>query len=936
MDVQERSPPIELESGNKTRAVAFSANGEYLVSGDEKKVRVWRVEDGKQMATMTAGLVNCLAVSKDGRLIAAGTFSGEMVVWDTLRAYKKVFALEDHYVIGLDFSPGDSPTQLLTASFKCTATIWDIVNGERALTLRHDEEIVAAKYSPQGDRIAVATDKFIRVYDTDGGRLLVDIRAEVTPWYNTGLLWSNDRRFFIVSENKIKQIDVSTGSTVSEWPVPDSDASTCIALQQHGEFLAYSANRTVTIWDTYDTHTQLDLIQHSQIIRSIAISRDDRFLAIAGERGKFTIRRLPRSLIDLIPLSRLHPTFEEPDIQIDDAALQSWKQGQLANAEALLTAAAMHTSLNASHHILASRALIRTRLGDWDAAIVDAKESIKIQPSVIGYIAKGVAHVGKGEKQEGYRACDIAFERYHSNHVSFLLLIKAVIVFMAGEHDDAISRLDDLIATVRSNSICYVVQAKMYLLLGNMYMTHNNYEDAIRSFEHALAKVRRHTSLPLLAVSLISGWIFDTLDITIRQCLCEAMFAAGRTKDAGESLLKLVNIVEKEVYMIGPTTEWIYDFMQRCLSTPERDGDVASNTTQYGNPPMPHSIPNSSTHTPILREWTKAKLTPNAWQDVLVASAGFLIPRFDIYKTVCEHLEAADRVLDATECIHQMVSESTVGAHMQDEQAKWVADFKLRCAEKLEHLGDTAMTTRDYDEAISKYSAALTLDPEVPQGLFIKRSKAYIAGGVCEQALNDADEVIMLDPSSPWGYERKHAALHKAGSYDDAIGTFKTMLSKMSESRDLDIRACCQQYVDPAETREAIREAIQNAIRALPRVLINTDSGCLLGKSKQALSFESLPVYKELISSMTTHIDHGHIEQEVTDHYRYATFSHTWKITSLCSKKSYGSWCTTSRSIPLMTSSKCSARLCGTPGSIGHGAIHVVSTKVIMSCSRRL
>lgn len=290
---QERTTVIELEGGNKTRAVAFSANGDYLVSGDEKKVRVWRVEDGEQIATMAAGLVNCLAASKDGRLISAGTFSGEMVVWGAQKAFRKVFSVEDHYVIGLDFSP-DS-TRLVAASFNCTATVWDIEDQEQALTIRLGEEIIAVKYSPLGDRIVVATGKSIRIYNSDNGRLFVDIKAEVTPWYNTGLLWSNSDQILIVSESKIKQIDVSTVS-VSEWSVPDSDASSCIALQQQGEFVAYSANRTVTIWDTSDGHTQLDIIHHGQIIRSIAISPDDRFLAIAGERGKIVIRRLPRSM----------------------------------------------------------------------------------------------------------------------------------------------------------------------------------------------------------------------------------------------------------------------------------------------------------------------------------------------------------------------------------------------------------------------------------------------------------------------------------------------------------------------------------------------------------------------------------------------------------------------------------------------------------------
>ena len=49
----------------------------------------------------------------------------------------------------------------------------------------------------------------------------------------------------------------------------------------------------------------------------------------------------------------------------------------------------------------------------------------------------------------------------------------------------------------------------------------------------------------------------------------------------------------------------------------------------------------------------------------------------------------------------------------------------------------------------------------------------------------------MLDPSSPWGYERKHAALHGAGRYDDAIVMFETMLLKMSQSPDPKIRGEC-------------------------------------------------------------------------------------------------------------------------------------------------
>ena len=48
--------------------------------------------------------------------------------------------------------------------------------------------------------------------------------------------------------------------------------------------------------------------------------------------------------------------------------------------------------------------------------------------------------------------------------------------------------------------------------------------------------------------------------------------------------------------------------------------------------------------------------------------------------------------------------------------------------------------------------------------------------------------MIELDPLSPWGYERKHAALHKAGDYENAINAFEAMLMVMPQLSDLEIR----------------------------------------------------------------------------------------------------------------------------------------------------
>ena len=62
----------------------------------------------------------------------------------------------------------------------------------------------------------------------------------------------------------------------------------------------------------------------------------------------------------------------------------------------------------------------------------------------------------------------------------------------------------------------------------------------------------------------------------------------------------------------------------------------------------------------------------------------------------------------------------------------------------MEHLGDTAVDAQRYDEAISHYSTALSLNFPSPQGILMKRSKALLATGSWRQALDDANQVHHL------------------------------------------------------------------------------------------------------------------------------------------------------------------------------------------------
>jgi hypothetical protein len=95
-----------------------------------------------------------------------------------------------------------------------------------------------------------------------------------------------------------------------------------------------------------------------------------------------------------------------------------------------------------SHHAYANRALVQGRLQKWSNALVDAEtvtshplsqraplkhihyQSIDIQPSVIGCIAKSIALCGQDRHEDSMQAFDLAFSYCSAEQVNYLLLVK--------------------------------------------------------------------------------------------------------------------------------------------------------------------------------------------------------------------------------------------------------------------------------------------------------------------------------------------------------------------------------------------------------------------------------------------------------------------------------------------------------------------------------
>jgi tetratricopeptide (TPR) repeat protein len=216
----------------------------------------------------------------------------------------------------------------------------------------------------------------------------------------------------------------------------------------------------------------------------------------------------------------------------------------------------------------------------------------------------------------------------------------------------------------------------------------------------------------------------------------------------------------------------------------------------------------------------------------------------------------------------------------------WSTSFKKDCSvlyaaagvTDLAASGDTALTAGNYDRAIELYSAAIDLG-FATDTIFVNRSKARSGKMLWDDALLDAEKVIELNPSSYIGYQLKHAVLHGAHRYDEAIEVFKIMLSKLEGAPDTQTQSLRQQYISPSETEGIIQETIKTQLDDAPHRLINTSTGRLCSREVQIGAFKMSAEYKELLSSTMKHADlqTERIKDVVTMYFQYVMLSHRWE-----------------------------------------------------------
>jgi WD40 repeat protein/serine/threonine protein kinase len=202
-----------------------------------------RLRYGHHRPLRHTGFIWDMALSSDGRLLAAGGSDGSVKLWDT-QTWEEVrtFQVPGGSIHSVALGPGGR--RLATATDDGRVKLWDVPTGAELCTLDRDEQEGNLKFSPDGRWIVSGAGGSVKIWDSTTGVLL-----RTRP----------------------------------------ADGVTCLAFSPDGQCLAVgNRDRTVTLWDTVGWTVRHRLEPHAQDVISLAFRADGAQLAVACGQWKWT------------------------------------------------------------------------------------------------------------------------------------------------------------------------------------------------------------------------------------------------------------------------------------------------------------------------------------------------------------------------------------------------------------------------------------------------------------------------------------------------------------------------------------------------------------------------------------------------------------------------------------------------------------------------
>ena len=171
-------PLMRRRHGRSVNALAFVRNDRLVTASSNGTIAVWDLRTRRRVRTLTVGApVLALAVSSDGRLVAAGAGNRRLSVWG-VRSGKRI--RDWPFPAKVEHVSFDARGERLLAAGRGRARLFDVPSGLPGAPFDAEGRVIAAALSPGGRLVATGgkgKHAVARVWDATSGVVLSEIRG---------------------------------------------------------------------------------------------------------------------------------------------------------------------------------------------------------------------------------------------------------------------------------------------------------------------------------------------------------------------------------------------------------------------------------------------------------------------------------------------------------------------------------------------------------------------------------------------------------------------------------------------------------------------------------------------------------------------------------------------------------------------------------------
>jgi WD40 repeat protein len=236
-----------------------------------------------QKVIPAAGLVSSVAVSPDGRRMAAGNANGDYAVrvWDTGTGQPAFPPMKGHKdnVLSVAFSPDG--TKIVSGSADKSLRVWDAEKGQplgEPFT-GHERAVTSVAYSPDRKIVSGSKDRTIRIWDAGTGRQIGAPLQGHTEEVTSVSVSPDGTKIVSGSADKSLRIwDASTRQPIGDPLFGHDDTVTSVAFSPGGErIVSGSSDKKIRVWDTDHRQAVGDpLVGHTAEVKSVAFGANGR------------------------------------------------------------------------------------------------------------------------------------------------------------------------------------------------------------------------------------------------------------------------------------------------------------------------------------------------------------------------------------------------------------------------------------------------------------------------------------------------------------------------------------------------------------------------------------------------------------------------------------------------------------------------------------